>query len=137
MPISVEEFEKLPESSRSLVLDVIRDNPGLSQEQIRKEASKIFGREMSQGFAYRWCKILKEEGAIRIEKRGNMNAYYISETGAKPAKNKIWYHIEPNDKGELVVTSYTIGSITQSLKDLPLDRLRDFHNDHMKYEEYY
>ena len=137
MPITKEEFEKLPESSRSLILDLIGNHPGISQEEIRRKASEIFGRTMSQSFAYRWCKILKEEGYIYAKKVGKRNAYYLSDSKRSFARSKTWYRVEPNQEGRLVVTGYTIGNVTQQLKNLPLEKLNDFHSDQMKYQEYF
>mgnify|MGYP001063067047 CR=1 FL=1 len=137
MPITKEEFEKLPDSSRSLILDLIRSNPGTSQEEIRKKASVTFGKTMSQGFAYRWCKILTDEGLIYAKKVGKRNAYYLSDFKESMAKSKIWYRIEPNHQGKLVVTSYSVGNTTQQLKNLPIEKLNDFHGDQMKYREYF
>ena len=136
MTITKDEFEKLPENSRSLILELIKNNSGISQEEIRKKASETFGRTMSQGFAYRWCKILTEEGLIYAKKVGKRNAYYLSDFKGDYARSKICYRIEPNNEGKLVVTSYTVGNITQQLKNLPLEKLTDFHNDQMKYKEY-
>jgi hypothetical protein len=137
MPITKNEFERLPESSRSLILDIVRNTPGISQEEIRRKASEVFGKPLSQGFAYRWCKILTDEDYIFAKKVGKQNAYYLSDTKKSFAKGKIWYRIEPNQEGKLVVISYTVGNVTQPLKNLPLEKLNDFHEDQMKYEEYF
>lgn len=137
MPLSSEEFEKLPENSRSLVVKIIGSNPGISQEGIRKRASEVFGRTMSQGFAYRWCKILTAEGQVIAKKVGKKNTYYPTALIGDHQKAKIWYRIEPNQEGELVVTGYTVGNTTQQLKNLPMAKLADFHKDQMKYEGYF
>ena len=38
----------------------------------------------------------------------------------------VWYIVAPNEKGELVVTNAIINENPQQLKDLPLEKLREF-----------
>ena len=134
--LSLKEFENLPKNSRELVIEIIKENPGISQEEIRKKASKRFNRRLSQGFAYQWCKKLSEEGIIDVKKIGNKNAYYIKET--TPAiKIEVWYRVEPNKEGDFVVTSFTISNKTITLNNLPLQKLQEFHKNQMQYREYF
>ncbi len=126
------------EAGKQTVFDIILETPGISQAEILQEFKTRTGKRVSQGFVYHKCQDLLHENRIRVERKGNQNAYYpITTAVGSQLKSSISYTIEEGEDGSLVVVSYTIGKDRVTLaKGLPLEKLPEFHRAQQSFKKY-
>ncbi len=126
------------EAGKQTVFEIITERPGISQAEVLQEFKTRTGKKVSQGFVYHKCQDLLSDARIRVERKGNQNAYYPT-TGlpGSPARSNISYMVEEVNDGSLMVVSYTIGKDRVTLaKGLPLEKLPEFHRVQQAFKEY-
>lgn len=126
------------EAGKQTVFEIISQRPEISQAGILQEFKARTGKKVSQGFVYHKCQDLLNDARIRVERKGNQNAYYpVTALLGSPIRSSISYTVEEANDGSLMVVSYTIGKDKVTLANgLPLEKLPEFHRAQQAFKEY-